>query len=133
MAAISATAASGPRSFGSTAVPAPTARPSWRRKPMPGAPSGARIGNTQRVVRAAAARPAIENTPSWARPGKPENTSAAKPHSEVQRPSRTVGQLSASQRFAPAPALTPARRSTPTPAPTPAGDTPPASGRAWIR
>ncbi len=75
-------------------------RASWRRKPAPGAPCGTSTGNTKRVVAAAATRPAIENTPSCARPGKPEKTSAAKPISEVKRPSRTVGQLSRRQRSA---------------------------------
>ena len=75
-------------------------RPSRSRKPNPGAPRGAMAGKTKRVVAAAAASPAIENTPSWARPGKPAKTSAAKPISEVKRPSRTVGQLRLSQRAA---------------------------------
>ncbi len=46
------------------------------------------------VAKAAPHKPAIENMPSWARPGKPENSKAAKPQIEVSRPSRTVGQLS---------------------------------------
>ena len=68
--------------------------------PSPGAPRGAITGKTKRVVAAAAARPAIENTPSCASPGKPAKTRAAKPISEVKRPMRTVGQLCRSQRTA---------------------------------
>ena len=85
-------------------------RPSWRRSPCPGAPRGASTGKTKRVVAAAASRPAIENTPSWARPGKPENTSAAKPITEVRRPRRIVGQLSRSQRCAGRPSCRRRRR-----------------------
>jgi hypothetical protein len=46
----------------------------------------------------------MENTPSCASPGKPENTSAAKPHTEVSNPSRTVGQFRSRQRCQPVPA-----------------------------
>ena len=111
--AAAASAAIGQRQLGSTAVNTPSARPSGRRKPVPGAPSGASVGNTLRVVYAAATSPAIEKTPSCASPGNPENSSAAKPHTEVARPSRTVGQLSASQRWAPLPRVPGVRASTP--------------------
>jgi len=82
------------RARGSRLAAAPMKRASWRRNPAPGAPFGTRIGKTKRVVAAAATRPAIEKTPSCARPGKPVKTSAAKPISEVKSPRRTVGQLS---------------------------------------
>ena len=112
-------AATPQRQRGSAAAAPRISWPSWRRRPAPGAPSGAITGKTKRVVAAAASRPAIENTPSWARPGKPAKTSAAKPISEVTRPSRTVGQLSRSQRRA--------CDASPFTAAAPAG------ARAWIR
>jgi hypothetical protein len=84
-----------------------------RRMPMPAAPSGASTGSTKRATSAAAIRPASEKTPSCARPGKPENTRAAKPQTEVSRPSRTVGQWISRQRIHPVPGT--------------------AAPRAWIR
>ena len=106
--ATTASATTPQRHRGSRAAAPRMKRPSWRRRPAPRAPSGAITGKTKRVVAAAASRPASENTPSWARPGKPAKTSAAKPISDVSRPSRTVGQLSRSQR--PACDASPSRR-----------------------
>ena len=55
-------------------------------------PAGVSTGSTKRVTVTAVSSPAIENTDSWASPGKPENSSATKPATEVSTPSRMVAQ-----------------------------------------
>ena len=54
-------------------------------------------GSTKRVTAAAVSRPAIEYTPSCARPGKLEKSSAAKPQTDVATPKRMVSQYSRRQ------------------------------------
>ena len=61
----------------------------------------ARWGRTKRVTRAAVRTPASEYRPSWARPGKPENSRAPKPQSDVATPRRIVGQKRWRQPFRP--------------------------------
>src|SRR5271170_6317471 len=54
-------------------------------------PAGNNSGNTKRVTAAAAIKPLIEYAPSCARPGKPDGSSDAKPHTDVSIPRRIVG------------------------------------------
>jgi hypothetical protein len=54
-------------------------------------------------------RPVMENTPSCASPGKPENSSAAKPHTEVSTPSRKIGHSPAAAPEAPPRSVPPKR------------------------
>lgn len=56
-----------------------------------------RCGSTKRVTSAAAVSPTIEYSPSCTRPGNPENSIDAKPHTDVSTPSRIVGQYAATQ------------------------------------
>ena len=69
----------------------------------PGAknPSGTRQGSTKRVTKAAVTSPAMENSPSCAKPVKLDPSMAANPAMEVRAPSRKVGQMRAIAALAP--------------------------------
>ena len=60
-------------------------------------PGGSSAGNTKRVTSTAVTSPAMEKSPSWPNPGKPDKSIAANPQIEVNSPNRSVGQIWASE------------------------------------
>ena len=98
------TARSGQRSRRSEAASAATPGPSpvAARTVNPG---GSRAGNTKRVTSTAVTRPAMEKSPSWPNPGKPDKSMAANPQMEVNSPNRSVGQIWASESAGGVPAV----------------------------